>query len=199
MQKTFRFSLPFSAQLLILANVVTIVLAVWQQWDMVTVMWVYWCQSVIIGLFQFKKITDLKRFSTKDFRINGKSVEPTEATKKYTAYFFLFHYNGFHFLYFIFLAQFFGIAIAWSAIAAGAGIFFLNHLFSYRMNRLQDQERVPNIGVMMFFPYARIIPMHVTIIFGFLLTQNTYGLVIFLGLKTVADVIMHTVEHTQQS
>ena len=44
----------------------------------------------------------------------------------------------------------------------------------------------------MFYPYARIIPMHLTIVFGF----NFGGaLILFLVLKTFADVIMHIVEH----
>ena len=44
----------------------------------------------------------------------------------------------------------------------------------------------------MFYPYARIIPMHLTIIFG-----SSFGgtLPLFLVLKTFADAIMHVVEH----
>jgi len=45
----------------------------------------------------------------------------------------------------------------------------------------------------MFFPYARIIPMHLTIIFGMLLGKG--AIVLFLTLKTLADMIMHVLEH----
>lgn len=51
---------------------------------------------------------------------------------------------------------------------------------------------------MMFFPYARIIPMHLTIIFGGMLSEWTFAakttLALFMLLKTFADVIMHVVE-----
>lgn len=44
----------------------------------------------------------------------------------------------------------------------------------------------------MFYPYARIIPMHLTIIFG---PAFNLSLPLFLLLKTIADVIMHSVEY----
>lgn len=54
----------------------------------------------------------------------------------------------------------------------------------------------------MFFPYARIIPMHLTIIFGgmflYLGIGSVFVLVLFLGLKAVADLIMHIIEHREQ-
>ena len=36
---------------LILANLVTIVLAILGNWDLATVMFIYWAQSIIIGIF----------------------------------------------------------------------------------------------------------------------------------------------------
>lgn len=70
-------------------------------------------------------------------------------------------------------------------------LFFINHLFSYFYNRPKDTKK-QNIGSLMFYPYARIIPMHLTIIFG-----SSFGgaLPLFLVLKTFADAIMHVVEH----
>jgi hypothetical protein len=55
------------------------------------------------------------------------------------------------------------------------------------------------VGKMMFFPYARIIPMHLTILFGGILSSwGTFAgkmtLAFFMLLKTFADVIMHIVE-----
>jgi len=36
---------------LIIANIITIVLAITENWDLATVMFIYWAQSVIIGIF----------------------------------------------------------------------------------------------------------------------------------------------------
>jgi hypothetical protein len=51
----------------------------------------------------------------------------------------------------------------------------------------------------MFFPYARILPMHLTILIGAYLEKHSTGTVIlFLGLKTFADLTMHLMEHTHK-
>jgi hypothetical protein len=77
------------------------------------------------------------------------------------------------------------------------GVFDLNHWFSYRYNRELEQERVPNIGNIMFFPYIRIIPMHLMIVAGVTVVGGSTGaLIVFLLLKTAADAAMHVVEHS---
>ena len=49
----------------------------------------------------------------------------------------------------------------------------------------------------MFFPYLRILPMHLTIIVGGAIgSAGTGALLFFLVLKTIADVIMHRIEHS---
>jgi len=185
-----------STQSLIAANVATIVLALALRWELGPLLWVYWSQSVVIGIFQFRRILDLKEFSTKNFRINDRAVEPTERTKKTTAFFFLFHYNFFHLIYMVFLlAETRPSPSQALYLLAGGALFFANHLFSYRSNKGEERKTVPNIGTMMFTPYLRIIPMHLVIIFAAGLTHTAFALVIFCLLKTVADVLMHTVEH----
>jgi hypothetical protein len=181
------------------SNLITIILALAQHWSLLTIMWIYWSQSVIIGVFSFIKILSLKDFSTEDFYSNGKLVLPTTKTKVSTAFFFAFHYGFFHFVYMIFLLSFtltdaisFGRLVSVGSIVFAACIFFVNHMFSYFYNRKHDTKK-QNIGSIMFFPYARIIPMHLTIIFGMFL--GPASIVLFLILKTVADLIMHVVEH----
>ncbi|OGJ21493.1 hypothetical protein A3K73_00835 [Candidatus Pacearchaeota archaeon RBG_13_36_9] len=189
-----------SAIFLIFSNIITIFFAVYEGWSLATLMFIYWAQSVIIGVFTFIKILTLKNFSTENFRINNRQVEPTNSTKYITAFFFLFHYGMFHFGYLIFLLSLIisqkqiSILIILTVLAS-IGIFFVNHLFSFLYHREQDSQKVKNIGTITFFPYARIIPMHLTIVFGFFLVKSAAGLVFFLVLKTIADVIMHLFEH----
>jgi hypothetical protein len=47
----------------------------------------------------------------------------------------------------------------------------------------------------MFYPYARIIPMHVVVSSMNLYVKSEGDLVLFLVLKTFADAIMHVIEH----
>lgn len=161
-------------------------------------MWIYWFQSVTIGLINFVRILQLKDFSTEGFKVNGQPVEPTPETRNSTAFFFLFHYGFFHFGYLIFLLTFtagevFGgipTPVEFQYIFLTSILFFFNHLFSYFYNRSRDTQK-QKIGALMGYPYARIIPMHFTIMFGFF----GVALPLFLILKTFADCIMHIVEH----
>ena len=184
---------------LLLSNLVTIFFATKENWNLSTIMWVYWFQSITIGFFNFIRILQLREFSTEGFKINGQPAQPTQGTKIFAAFFFLFHYGFFHFVYLIFLltgtftkayengSDFIGLRY----IFLTASLFFINHLFSYLYNKPKDTKK-QNIGSLMFYPYARIIPMHLTIIFS----SSFIGVLpFFLVLKTFVDGTMHIVEH----
>ena len=82
----------------------------------------------------------------------------------------------------------------WRAVAGSSALFFANHLFSYLSNRPAPKEP-PNIGTMMFSPYLRVVPMHAFIMLGAYVAGGGNGLMLFMVLKTLADVAMHLVEH----
>jgi hypothetical protein len=178
---------------LLLANLLTIILALWQDWNLMMLMSVYWAQSVIIGGFSFWRMRGLKKFSTDGLKMNGSYVKPTDKTRRSVSRFFLMHYGFFHLIYLIFLLPKAVNAASSLGVQVMVVVFFLNHLYSFFHNRKKDESCVPNIGTLMFLPYARIIPMHLTIILGAAI--GSAGLVFFLILKTVADMIMHVVEH----
>lgn len=198
-----------SLWMLIFSNLFTVVIAVREGWSLPNLMLVYWFQSVIIGIFNFIRILQLREFSTDDFYINNKPVEATESTKKFTAFFFLIHYGLFHLFYLVFLMMFFdgGVLATDTTITKdiiyvlpAVLIFFGNHLYSYIYNRPKDSAK-QNIGTLMFYPYARVLPMHITIILGAIFINKFNGsiLILFLGLKTLADVIAHFLERTIRS
>ena len=187
-----------SVLFLLLSNLFTIVLAVLQQWDVYTLMWIYWGQSVVIGYFNVHRILDLEKFSTKNFTINDKPVDPTPETQRKTAGFFALHYGLFHFAYLVFLLGEAGIQHTFPLIYVALCMlaFYFNHRFSYHYNRERERDDIPNIGHIMFFPYLRIIPMHLMIVMGGkFLGSNSSALLTFLLLKAAADVTMHMVEH----
>ncbi len=183
-----------SAISLLLSNFLVIALAIVQKWEASTVLWVYWMQSIIIGFFQMLRILSLKNFSTENFKINNQPVSPTIQAKTFTAFFFAFHYGFFHFIYAIFLFNLFtNKPFDFTYIFTGGLIFFLNHTFSFYQNKVTDQQKIQNIGQLMLAPYARIIPMHLIIVFGAIIGQS--ALIVFLILKTLADLAMHTLKH----
>lgn len=186
----------WSAASLVASNVLTLAMALIGNWNAGSLMWVYWGQSVIIGFFNFLRMLCLKEFSTEGVKANDKPVDPTPATRRSMAFFFLFHYGGFHLVYMVFLV---GLAAKGLANLEAMGLclaaFLVNHAFSFFYNLKSDRQNVRNIGTVMFFPYARILPMHLTILFGSALPWNRAVLLLFLSLKTAADLIMHVVEH----
>lgn len=170
-------------------------------------LWPYWLQSVVIGYYAMRRIQKLERFKTENFKINGEAVDATPATRRKVWTFFLLHYGFFHLVYFMFLGVFSGgrmLAEApeatgvdpWAPFWIGATLvgFLISHGQSHREHVAADLKGTPNIGTRMFVPYIRIVPMHLTIIFGAML-GGTFGLLLFAGLKTAADVVMHKVEH----
>lgn len=167
--------------------------AIRNQWLLSTILTTYLLQSIVIGLFQAKKMLDLRVFSTDGLKINDHPVEPTPATQRYVVIFFLAHYGIFHAVYTGFILSM--GAPDWPQVLVAGAAFFVNHLVSYLLNRNRLRERVPNIGTMMFFPYIRIVPMHIFIVFGAMTAGPHSGLVLFLSLKTLADAAMHAVEH----
>lgn len=176
---------------LLLANAVTVYLAVTQQWSIGTILWTYWFQSVVIGVFQWFKISDIRKFTTENFRVNHQPVDPTPETKRTVLWYFPTHYGLFHLGYAVFLFEI--VEVDFFAVLLGGAVFLANHAFSYYENREQDSRRVRNIGGMMFFPYIRILPMH--LIIAVAATINGAVLLPFMLMKSLADLLMHVVEH----
>lgn len=193
---------------LIFSNLVVIFFAVLDNLSALNVLWIYWFQSVIIGIFNFIKIITLKDFSTEGFQRGKTQVLPTKSTKISTAIFFLFHYGFFHLVYAIFLFTFpfsgftkpneFETGYFWFS----ATMFFISYLVEFVNSRKEKSDELPNIGRLMFAPYARIIPMHLTIILGgfvamagsiFSANTNLIIIVLFTGIKTVVDLLTHSV------
>ncbi len=183
---------------IVVSNVITIIMAYIQHWSLGEIMWIYWGQSVFIGLVNFYRMWNLKEFTTKGMTSNGRVVSETPGAQKSIAGFFLVHYGMFHFVYMIFLWQELALTELsndqLAMIVFGIITFAAAHKFSFSYNSNKDfKDKKPNLGTIMFYPYLRIIPMHLTIIFGAMLPFA--GIIIFMGLKTLADAGMHSVEH----
>jgi hypothetical protein len=205
---------------IVATNAVVVGVAAIGDGGLLMLLWPYWVQSVVIGAFAARRIYVLERFSTDGFSINDRAVEPTRSTARQTAGFFVLHYGIFHLVYLGFLIGFtatagaigivpvtdtssgevyqfaVGVMSRWDhlwLVVLGIG-FWQSHGASHREHVAADLAGTPKIGTLMGLPYARILPMHLTIIFGALLGGGG-SVVLFGGLKTLADVIMHKVEH----
>lgn len=174
-------------------------LAIWQfsanGGNILEVLWVYWLQSVIIGIINIWRIfsAPLKVASSQKLSLfpgaanSGNTASPL--IRFGAAGFFMLHYGMFHLVYAVFLAAFstsgvtvngissaptttdklfnFDIDVRWVII--GGLVFAIHHTLTFLIERHQlklHPEDAPNIQEVMGRPYSRIIPMHLIIIFG---------------------------------
>lgn len=187
-----------SVWMLLGSNLVALIAALVQGWSTSSLMIVYWMQSVAIGVSNVYRILALERFSTENFTMNDRPVDPTPATRRQVAAFFAFHYGFFHVGYLVFiLAEGERGLLSEPWVWSCALVFAVNHAFSYRYHRDLDRRGTPNIGTLMFMPYVRIVPMHLTIVFGGFLAHSGLGVLVFGTLKTAADIAMHAIEHAR--
>lgn len=175
------------------ANILVIMLALVFQWEFSSILWAYWAQSIIIGFFTFVRlwVLDTSGQSKGEITVMGKKREATSGEMKiFTSLFFVVHYGAFHLAYLAFIGSL--MKFDWNVIIWSGAIFFFNHLYSFIKHFKRDCER--KLGQVMFAPYLRIVPMHLTIVFGFIFL-GWFGMIIFMILKTFVDVGMHQLEH----
>jgi len=182
---------------LVIANLVTIGLALSQGWDLEELMFIYWAQSVIIGVFTYARMMSLRKFSTRGMTSGGFPEPETTATKHGTANFFTFHFGFFHLIYFGFLVMRAPKSLLANLpfLILGVVVFAANHGYTFLKHRKRDALGKPGLAGIMIFPYIRIVPMHLTLMVAIAVdSPSPTVLVLFLVLKTCADVVMDWIE-----
>ena len=180
---------------ILMGNAVTLLGAVFQHWPALPIMLIYWGQSVAIGVATLIRMMRLKEFSTDGFTSGGRPVPATRAGQVSTATFFAFHYGCFHLGYALFLFR--GGSIhplegMGAMVAGNIALFAGSHIWHAMAQSGDGYRGKPNLGTLMFYPYLRIVPMHLAIIVGSALPLG--ALPVFILLKTGADLGMHVVE-----
>jgi hypothetical protein len=157
-----------------------------------TVVWIYWFQSVIIGLFNFLQ---LLTFTNK--MPGAVSIENTQGTVTRNgcqAWFFLVHYGGFHLAYFfILLFKFDVFSVKKIVLLIGIAVFLLESLLNFISLKRDEKTVEVNMGILFFLPYLRIIPMHLMILLPAFIGWEPS--LLFLVLKTGADLLSFQLYH----
>jgi Family of unknown function (DUF6498) len=157
-----------------------------------TLIWLYWVQSVLLGLFNFVDMLTVRKVQPDSIKINGKKSTESNLLKAPGAFFFLLHYGAFHFVYLIFIASMKRSGpFQWEFFKYFFIVFLAGQIITFVQHKIQQRKTAVNLGTMFFLPYLRIIPMHLTIILPSFLGISNLG--IFLILKSVADVLMYIV------
>jgi len=185
-----------SAFSLIVANLITIELALLGRWELAHVIRIYWWQSVIIGGFHFIRLLKLKYFHMEGPDESGETIAPTVEEKIKNAVAFVLIYGWLHVVYMIFIR---GLPAEppeypyLMPIAVAA--FGVNHLYSFLRNTEADAHKWRSLPGLVRLAHWRILPMHAALMLGLVFRPTQLGAAFFLALKTIADVAMHDQEH----
>jgi hypothetical protein len=176
---------------LIAANAVPISGIFLVGWDLFSVLFYYWLESLVVGIYNIPKMLMAHKNPT-EHKLSG-------------IIFFVIHYSGFmaghgFFLY----ALFSPIRLLLSTVILGIGSLIISHGISFVFNFIGRQEyQKVSLSEQMIAPYKRILVMHLTIILcGFLLnliSRNEITLIILVILKIIIDVKLHLKEHGKLS
>jgi len=187
-----------SAVFLILANLVPVFGVLFLGWDALTILVLYWLESVIMGVLNIPKILAC--------RSAEQSASDAALSNLFTAMFYASHYGMFTGVHGVFLAEMFGARPIIEGLLSGgsimwtAAIFLISHLASMFINFFGKKEYlVRNARRQMFSVYGRVFIMHIVVLLGGIAIQN-YGapliaVIMLIALKTAIDLIAHNKEH----
>jgi hypothetical protein len=195
-----------SAWALVLTNMITISAAFLEHWSFSTIIWVYWCQILIIGVFAF-----LRTIALTDFSLAGVErvrLRFTLKGKLRAGTFFLAHFTVVQLCLTFVLWLVIGpvTSVNGTILLFTSMIFFTNHLFSYIYNKKRERVVHKNLGFAVLRPYLRMLPLFVAFLFAGIIIASMYlsheaqlepiGYLVLFVLKTGADVIAHSLEHS---
>jgi len=191
--KNKRFYTDITFWLLIAINVYLIIYYTEHPDSVNDIILLFWIQSVLIGIFNFLDMLTLRNVSETNMKVNGKPVADSSAgSSGCMPWFFVLHYGIFHLVYLFFLVTLIDITkINWRFVQISFFAMLAASLSNFVQNKIRNRTEDVSVSAMFFMPYARIIPMHLTILLPEFFKLSAP--LLFLGLKTFADVIMHLV------
>jgi hypothetical protein len=210
-----------SAWVLILSNLFPVFGLIFLDFDILSVILIYWAESGIVGFYGILKMVFIKQPTSlisshyTKLKVVGVPVKTQSSilavSKLFMIPFFMVHFGGFMMGHLIFILVFFapetsgffwpfsmlGVAFSYfKTIWIGVLLLFVSHGYSFYVNYLRSGE-YNRLGIQtaMFQPYKRIIIMHVTLIFGgflFIFSGQLIAiLVLFVFLKIIVDLGSH--------
>jgi hypothetical protein len=165
-------------------------------WEVSTILFLYWAENVVIGIFNVLKMSKARGSRVKsNYTVNDRPAR--QAGRAGLIFFFMIHYGMFTLGHGIFVMVMFGIpkeAFQW--IWLPLLLMFVSHGVSYVTNFIGngEYERV-SFQDLFIQPYSRIVVMHITIIIGGFMVQALgsppAALMVMVVLKTGIDIISH--------
>ena len=179
-----------SVIVLIAANLVPLYGVLFLGWQVFPLLFLYWFENVIIGIFNLLKMATCKQ---------------SKAARIGAMIFFCIHYGMFTIAHGIFMFVVFGSEVdvlsLWNKGIGWAALdLFVSHGISFAFNYLRGGEyKRTTLNKLMQDPYGRVIVMHLTIIGGGILMtflqSPIAGLTMLVLIKIVIDIGAHVKQH----
>ena len=197
---------------LILFNLIIISIAVIEEWSIFIIVFCYWVENLVIGLYNILKILKAEQDNPtpkKEDNYQGKTIPVNgKAAKVYTAVFFSIHYYLFCLVHGLFVFRIFQRGNEFEdpetvrSIALGILMLIISHGVSFWVNYIKKEEYKKVSPVkQMFSVYKRIAFIHVFILTGGILFMFVFKflpvimLVVFMLAKVGLDLWSHVKEH----
>lgn len=169
------------------------VFAVREGWDVAQVFWLFWVQSVCIGITY---LLEVLLSSPSSIRLGILDRFANAVQNIGAAALFLLYYGGFHLVYALTLSQL-GLSMSdWvdqPLLLIAIVLFLLSHLASFASRRIRKQSlNDGGIG-----PIARILPMHLGLVLGALF-GGTGMILVMMGIKTLFDLAMEVLSEREK-
>ena len=161
-------------------------------WSVYEVLLLYWSENIIIGIFNLARFWTLLR-------------RQGDYSALFLGPFFTIHYGGFALGHYVFLQAFFGPESGTggelSAMFSASFLALLaSHGISHVVNFLGQREyQHTTTRDLMSAPYARVVVLHLTVLFGgfgvMALCEPCYALAILVLVKLGIDIVAHRRQH----
>lgn len=204
-----KISSIFAIISLIISNLIPLFGVLYFQWNVYSLMILYWLENVLIGVFTVIKMRKAEgsflSSVTSNFTVNGRKASSFQhdsltAQRTFFIPFFSMHFGIFTLVHGIFVLIFFySPDVSFRGIALTFLSMCLSHFISYETNFIGKGEYLhTSIEKLFIAPYPRVIVMHLTVILGGMFAmqnKSIYSLVLLVVLKTIADLGSHLFEH----
>lgn len=168
-------------------------------WDVAAILFLYWAENLVVGVFNLVKMKTARGSDiNSEYSISGRSSG--KVSRWGLMLFFLVHYGMFTLGHGVFVLALFGLpAAAPDWLATSLLLLVASHGVSYYQNFLKGGER-DRVSYQDLFmqPYARVMVMHITIIFGGFFLQALgsppAALAVLVMLKIGMDIVSHKKE-----
>ena len=187
---------------LILANLVPLVGVLYFNWNLATIIFLYWLESLVIGAINVPKllITANHRGYISKFLPNKPGSSPAyDAALAYLIIYFMFALVVYVMMYRIVDMS----TLDFKAALYSFEVFIISHAISFFRNFLRDEEYKRNSVLYQFFaPYKRVLIIAAAVLAGSHLIERYDGalvaVVALIIIKIALDVITHLFEHRKK-